>query len=192
MTPNPRDVDRYDEIYAAYRWDVPGNFNIASACCSRHASQSSSIALYWEDESGATSSHTFEQLQADANRLSNGLTQLGIGKGDRVAIILPQCPQTVIAHIACYQLGAITVPLSFLFGPEALEFRLQDSEAKLALVDSGSIAQLETMRAQLPNLNAVIAVGAARESWALGWDAFLAKARDRSPRWVREAPTPRY
>ena len=81
----------------------------------------------WEDESGATASFTFAQLLAGANRLSNALAALGVRRGDRVALVLPQRPETVIAYLACFQMGAIAVPLSFLFGPDALEYRLADS-----------------------------------------------------------------
>src|SRR5271165_6708562 len=100
----PLASDRYQEIRAAYRWEVPPDFNIAHAVCARHAGAGSRVAVFWEDESGATAR--------------------GVGRGDKVAIVLPQRPQTAVAHIACYQLGAVAVPLSFLFGPDALEYRL--------------------------------------------------------------------
>jgi len=57
-------------------------------------------------------------LQADANRLSNALLALGVKRGDRVAIVLPQRAETAVAHLAIYQLGAVAMPLSMLFGPE--------------------------------------------------------------------------
>ena len=131
-------VDRYREIRAAHRWNVPTDFNIAQACCARWASDRSRFALYWEDESGARAAFTFWDLQQNVNRLSNALAALGIGRGDKIALILPQRPETVVAHMAAYQLGAVAVPLSFLFGPEALEYRLIDSEAKIAFVDPQS------------------------------------------------------
>ena len=114
-------VDRYREIVAAHRWNVPAQFNIGRACCARWANDRARFALYWEDESGASLAYTFWDVQQRANRLSNALAALGVGRGDKVALILPQRPETVIAHIATYQLGAVAVPLSFLFGPEALE-----------------------------------------------------------------------
>src|SRR6185295_11648541 len=107
-------ADRYAEIFAAHRWNVPPQFNIAQACCARWANDRSRIALHWEDESGATAAFTFSDLQQQANRLSNALAALGIGRGDKIALILPQRPETVVAHLAAYQLGAIAVPLSFL------------------------------------------------------------------------------
>ena len=100
-------VDRYAEIHAAYRWDVPGYFNIAEACCARWASDRARFALYWEDEDGSRAALTFWDLQQQANRLSNALTSAGIGRGNRVAILLPQRPETIVAHLAVYQIGAV-------------------------------------------------------------------------------------
>jgi acetyl-CoA synthetase len=166
--------DRYEQICSAHRWNVPADFNIARAVCGRHASDRSRFALYWEDEAGATAILTFWDLQERANRLSNALIRLGIARGDMVAIMLPQRPETVIAHIACYQIGAIAVPLSFLFGPEALEYRLRDSEAKIALVDSQSLPNLVPIRGRLPALEHVIGVAGADASWILQYDELLA------------------
>jgi acetyl-CoA synthetase len=111
-------VDRYAELCAAHRWEVPSAFNIAAACCARWSEDRARFALYWEDEGGASAAFTFWDLQQRANRLSNALAALGIGRGDKVALLLPQRPETVIAHVALYQLGAVAVPLSFLFGPK--------------------------------------------------------------------------
>src|SRR5262252_4150978 len=144
--------DRYREICQAHRWEVPERFNIAEACCRRHARDPSRVALHWEDEEGATSALTFGELQERANRLSNALSGLGVKRGDRVGIILPQRPETAIAHIACYQLGAVAMPLSILFGPDALEYRLRDSGAAVALVDPVSLPNLVQIRDKLPML----------------------------------------
>ena len=139
-------ADRYDEICAAFRWEVPEHFNIAEACCGRWASDRARFAMYWEDEDGARAACTFFDLAQAANRLANALAAHGIGRGDKVALLLPQRPETAIAHFAVYQLGAVAVPLSFLFGPEALEFRLNNSEAKAAFVDPQSLPNLAPVR----------------------------------------------
>jgi acetyl-CoA synthetase len=168
--------DRYREIYDTFRWDVPARFNIGAACCSRHARDLARVALLWEDEGGAVSNLTFGNLQEQANRLSNALAALGVARGDRVGIILPQRPETAIAHIACYQMGAVAMPLSVLFGPDALEYRLQDSGAGVAIVDPASLPNLDTIRDRLPSLKYAIGVAGARESWVTPWETLLAKA----------------
>jgi acetyl-CoA synthetase len=171
--------DRYDEIYRAFRWNVPERFNIAQACCARHAVDRHRFCLYWEDENGATAGYTYWDIQQETNRLCNALTGLGVKRGDRVGIILPQRPETVIAHMACYQLGAVAMPLSILFGPEALEYRLQNSETSVALVDPASAPNLAAVRASLPDLKHVIGVAGAREAGAVAWERLLEKASRR-------------
>jgi len=169
-------ADRYREICAAHRWQVPDDFNIARAVCGRHAADETRIAIHWEDEEGATARRTYAQLQQQANRLSNVLAAHGVGRGDKVAIMLPQRPETAIAHIACYQMGAVAVPLSFLFGPDALEYRLENSDSKAALVDPASLPNLAAIRDRLPRLGCVIGVAGACDAGTLDWDALLAKA----------------
>ncbi len=171
--------DRYAEICNAFRWSVPPRFNIADACCGRHAADRHRFALYWEDEEGDRRSYTYWDLQQQANRLSNALTEAGVDAGDKIAIILPQRPETIVAHIACYQMGAVAVPLAFLFGPEALEFRLADSRAVAAIVDPGSLPNLAPARGNLPALKTVVGVAGAAESFVTPWEALLGRASDR-------------
>jgi acetyl-CoA synthetase len=168
--------DRYREVYDSFKWEVPARFNIGTACCGRHSPDRSRFALYWEDEAGSTAAYTFWDLQQHANRLSNALAGLGVKRGDRVGIILPQRPETAIAHIACYQMGVVAMPLSVLFGPDALEYRLQNSETVAALVDPASLPGLAQIRDKLPHLKHVIGVAGARESWVQSWAKLLDKA----------------
>jgi acetyl-CoA synthetase len=156
---------------------VPPDFNISHYCCGRWA-DGDRLAVRWEDEGGATESWTFRDLQRAANRLSNALAALGIAKGDRVAILLPQRPQTVVAYLACWQMGAIAVPLSFLFGPEALEYRLANSGARAAIVDPQTAENLEPTRSRLPDLAHVIGVAGAEGRDFIAWDALLSRASD--------------
>ena len=172
-------ADRYAELHAGHRWEVPAQFNIAHACCGRWADDRARFALYWEDESGATSSHTFWDLAREADRLSNVLAELGVGRGDKVALILPQRRETVVAHLAVYQMGAIAVPLSFLFGPDALEYRLADSQSRVAIVDAQSLPSIEPIRARLPGLTHVIGAAGARGADLLDYDTVVSTARPR-------------
>jgi acetyl-CoA synthetase len=169
-------VDRYGEIHAAFRWNVPETFNIADACCARWANDRARFAMYWEDEDGQRGAYTFFDLAQQANRLANALAARGISRGDKVALLLPQRPETAIAHFAVYQLGAIAVPLSFLFGPEALEYRLTHSEAKGAFVDPQSLPNLLPVRERCANLAHVIGVAGATAPGVVAWDDFIGDA----------------
>ena len=169
-------VDRYQELYQRFRWDVPERYNIAQACCGQWAADRTRFALYWEDESGETAAYSFWDIQVAANRLSNALAGLGVKRGERVALLLPQRPQTAIAYIAIFQMGAIALPLSHLFGPDALEYRMNHAEASVAIVEPATLANLWAIKAKLPGLRHVIGVGGARETEVHSWEALLAKA----------------
>ncbi len=168
--------DRYDELYAAHRWRVPERYNIAQACCGQWAADPKRVALHWEDEAGASARLTFADVQREANRLSNALAGLGVKRGDRVAILLPQRPETAIAYIALFQMGAVAVPLSHLFGPDALEYRMEHAEVSVAIVEPTTIANLWAVKDRLTHLRHVVGVGGARESGVHAWEDLLAKA----------------
>jgi acetyl-CoA synthetase len=170
--------DQYRALYNTFRWNVPDDFNIATVCSRRWAQESSRIALHCEDEQGRRASYTYAALQRDANRLSNALRSLGVERGDRVAIVLPQRPETAVSHIAIYQLGAVAMPLSLLFGPEALAYRLQHSAATVAIVDDSALPAIESIRANCPDLAQVIVV-VGSPSGEYDWSKVLAAAADR-------------
>src|SRR6185436_6197241 len=98
-----------------------------------------------------------------ANRLSTALAALGVKAGDRVALILPQRPETAIAYMALFQMGAIALPLSHLFGPDALEYRMNHAGAIAALVEPTTLPNLWAIKGKLEHLKHVIGVGGASE-----------------------------
>jgi len=168
--------DAHARLHQAFRWQVPVDFNIAAACCTRWA-QTERIAIRWETEAGAAGSLSYRELDAQANRLAGALRRLGVQPGDRVAVVMAQRPETAVAHIAIYRLGAVAMPLSMLFGPDALEYRLQDSQACVAIADESSIANLNGVRAACPALRAVLAVGGAAGQGDTDWRTALARER---------------
>lgn len=163
----------YEELRAAFRWQVPARYNMAWACCGRWAEDRARFALYYEDEAGLRQAWTFWDLQQEANRLSNALAALGTMRGERVAIILPQRPETGIAHLACYQMGAIALPLSHLFGPEALQYRLEHAEASVAIVDRATLAAIWPIRDSLTHLRHIIGIDGALEIGVHAWPRLL-------------------
>ncbi|MGY8525130.1 acyl-CoA synthetase [Paracidovorax citrulli] len=167
--------DDYARLYRDFHWHVPEQFNLAQACCGRWAADARTrdqVAVFTEHEDGRRASHTYADIQREANRLSHALRKLGVERGDRVAIVMPQRIETVVAHMATYQLGAIAMPLSMLFGPEALSYRLRHSEAKVAIADETSIDNMMAARPECPALATLIAVGDAGQG-DCRWEALL-------------------
>ena len=178
MAPLTDPADRYAALHAGLRWRVPANFNIAQACCARWARETPrAVAIRWEHEDGRSAEFSYRQLQQAANRLANLLLRLGVKRGDRVAVVMPQRFETAVAHIAVYQLGAVAMPLSMLFGPDALEFRLRDSDTRVAVVDESAVDNLHAVRAACPALEHVIAVGGAEGRGDVDWTAALERER---------------
>lgn len=137
----------YEQLRDGFRWNVPPRFNMGVACADRHPADR--LALVELGPGGAPREWTFGDLTVLSNRLANGLRGLGVQAGDRVGIVLPQRLETGIAHLAVAKLGAIAVPLSGLFGPDALRFRLGDSGARVVLTDSRSVERVAAVADEL-------------------------------------------
>ena len=156
--------DNHAALHSGFAWSVPRYFNIAKACCQRWAQAPDAtkrVAIHAYEPGAKGLFLTYAELQAQANRLSVVLHAQGVRPGDRVAIVLPQRFETAVAYMAVLQMGAVAMPLSQLFGPQALEYRLQDSEAVLAICDESTVDGVQAVRASCPDLRGVIGVGGA-------------------------------
>ena len=175
--PKSHPHDLYASVHQAFGWKVPQNFNIAQVCCGRWAAGADAGRRVAVVEHGTEGQHrrwTFAQLQLAANRLSQVLTRRGVQRGDRVAIVMPQRFETAVAYMAVLQMGAVAMPLSMLFGPEALSFRINDSQSRVAICDEAAVAAVLQARPDCPELNTLIGVGQAAQQTDLDYDTALA------------------
>ncbi len=164
--------DAYETLHASFGWRVPAHFNMAQACCRRWAAAkatASQIAVIDDGPGRKPRAHSYAELAEDANRLSHALRLLGVRRGDRVAIVLPQRFETAVAYMAVLQMGAVAMPLSQLFGPEALEYRLQDSAAVVALVDEVTGPAVQVVRSRCPALRHVVGLTGAFDTDVIDW-----------------------
>lgn len=168
----------YEDVYRAFRWTVPPAYNIAVDVCDRHAGDPGRVALLYEDEAGRVSEHTFAEFRARSNQLARVLAGLGVARGDRVGIVLSQRPETAVAHLAAYKLGAVALPLSTLFGPEALRYRLGDAGARVVVTDAESLERVLAVRKDLPDLAAVIVADRVDAEGVVDWARALAAEPD--------------
>ncbi|MDT0304039.1 acetate--CoA ligase [Streptomonospora wellingtoniae] len=120
-------------------WFTGGKLNAAVNCVDRHvdAGRGERVAFHWEGEPGDTRTITYADLKDMVCQAANALTELGVGKGDRVAIYMPMIPETVVAMLACARVGAVHMVVFGGFSVDALGTRLDDSEAKLVVTADG-------------------------------------------------------
>ncbi len=165
----------YEALLSGFRWQVPERYNIGVDVCDRQ--KPDALALVFLDETGAAQRLSFGDITAQSNRFANVLTAHGLTRGDRFGILLPQAPETAIAHVAAYKAGLIAVPLFTLFGEDALEFRLADCGARALVTDPTGYAKILAIRDRLPELRHVFLVGG-RETGTLDFAALLGRAAD--------------
>ena len=130
---------------AVYDWlKVYGgkDVSVAHFLCDRHTQVPERIALFYESALGESAKYTFAELRELSSKLAAFLQALGVQKGDRVAVMLPKTPELVISCLANWRLGAVYVPLFTAFGPDAIGYRLQDSQARLVITDAGNRSKL--------------------------------------------------
>ncbi len=124
----------YDEVCAAHRWEVPERYNIAADVCDKHPRDKP--AMVWESFDGSIRELTWGELQDLANQAAHALAARGVGRGDRVAVVLPATPETAAIFFGVWKLGAILLSMSVLYGDEAIRHRLGDSQATLLVTDA--------------------------------------------------------
>jgi acetyl-CoA synthetase len=169
----------YDTLYGNFRWDIPARFNIATACCDRHADGSGRIALIYVDEDGTAQRTSFDEICALSRRFANVLRADGLVRGDRVAVFLSQSLELPITHLAAFRSGLISVPLFTLFGEDALEFRLADCGAKAVVTDESGWEKLAKIRDRLPYLQDIYVTSGAIHAGAKSfWTAIEDAAED--------------
>jgi acetyl-CoA synthetase len=157
MLLEPRET--FEALRRDFRWKISNDFNIGRVVADDWAAKHPErVCLQHFSPDGQHLSMTYGELASQSSALAEALTELGVARGDRVALLMPQCFETVIAHVAIYKMGAIALPLALLFGEEALEYRLRDAGACVIVTNSFGLQRLKAIKARLPALQTVISV----------------------------------
>ncbi|MHB8828776.1 MAG: AMP-binding protein [Syntrophales bacterium] len=177
----------YDDLCRNFRWNIPETYNIGVDVCDKWADGPERLALIYVDPDEKERRYSFRDIKSLSNRLANVLKANGLEKGDRVGILLPQCPETLISHVAVYKLGGIALPLLTLFGQMAIEYRLRDSAARVLITNSENLAKIQEIRDGLKELKLVIVVGeeGGGEGMLNFWGSLKAETDDFTPEITR-------
>jgi acetyl-CoA synthetase len=173
-------LDQHASLCDSFRWQLPAQLNIGQECCHRWTSSSADarrIALFAENARGDRTVWTYERLGATANQLSNGLLKMGVKRGDRVAVVMSQRAEAIIAHIAIYSVGAVVLPLSTQLPPKAMEYRLRDAEARVALLDPQGANNLLPILQRCHKLTQLVGIDVPDER-VLPWRSLLIRQSD--------------
>lgn len=166
-------AESYEQARETFAWELPDSYHPASDLVGKH--EPDAPALHYEPLEGTARTYTFGTIDQRSERFAAALDALGVDIGDRVAVVAPQRPETLLAHLAIWKCGAITVPMTTLFGPAALSYRLADSEAVAAIIDPSIREPLDSVREECPALAQVIELGGSAHGDAHAMESLLSE-----------------
>ncbi|MYF84588.1 MAG: acyl-CoA synthetase, partial [Acidimicrobiia bacterium] len=140
----------YPTIADGFEWDIPERLNIAAEVFDRWSTDSRRIALYVERSDGRRDIWSYRELIRLARRYANFLLSLGLERGDRVSLVMPQGAELAALHLAVYSIGAVVLPMSALYGPDSYRHILGDSGAKAIVVAEPYADRIRLVRSELP------------------------------------------
>lgn len=170
-------IDNHPELYASFQWLVPTQFNIAQACLyqwAQNPSEGRRVAVFHENTHGDVDIWSYARLVSTTNQLANGLQKMGVSRGDRVAIMMGQRPETIVAYMAVFAVGAIAVPLQPTLNTHELAFCINDAQIRAAVIDAKSLPGLLQAQSQAPGLGQIVGLDFQHEATIL-WRTLLAR-----------------
>ena len=168
----------YQKEFDSFRWRIPKKYNIGHDCVDKKAKDprfKNKVALYWENEAGRKEKYTFLEMSELSNKFGNVLRSLGLKKGDRFLVRLPNIPEFQVAFLGGVKIGAVPIPSSVMFKSKEVEYRVQDSSAVLAITTPEHVKEVEDVWANCPTLKNVIIVGEA-DGRQLSYSALMSAA----------------
>jgi acyl-coenzyme A synthetase/AMP-(fatty) acid ligase len=166
-------MESHAEMCANFNWQVPERFNFATDVVDRWADEHDGPALIWQNAAGEERAFDYSDLSRLSSRLANVLRARGVGKGDRVIVMLPRLPEWFIAVIAAMRIGAVPIPCVEMLTARDIAYRVENSEAKAAICRPEHAAKFASVENAIP---VRIAIGAAA-GW-LDWHREMESASD--------------
>ncbi len=151
----------YEKEFKSWKWDIPENYNIGYDVCDKHleGKKKDKIALYWENFDGKTKKFTFKEISSLSNQFGNALKKLGLKKGDRFLIRLPNIPEFQISFLGGVKIGAVPIPSSVMFRSHEVEYRINDSSSKAVITTPKYAKEVHEIEKNCPTLKNIIIVG---------------------------------
>ncbi|MEO1292233.1 MAG: AMP-binding protein [Pseudomonadota bacterium] len=169
----------YEQAVRDFRWPSPHRYNLADALSGDWAvREPGRVAIRHLTGDVQIEDWSYGRLDARASQASNAFAALGLMRGDRCGVLLPQSPETALLHIALYKMGAVALPLFTLFGEDGLHYRLENAAARMVVTDAANLPKILAIRDRLPKLERVLCIDGP-EVGVLGFHETLDQAADR-------------
>ncbi len=152
----------YEKLCRTWKWEIPPFYNIGKDCTDSQAEDEhlrNKVALYWENESGEARKFTFLELSNLTNQIGNALLSLGVKKGDRIIIRLPNIPEFPVAFLGAIKIGSIPIPSSSMLTSEEIGYMLDDSGARAVITTPSLFEDVEVNIGKHKSFREVIIVG---------------------------------
>jgi len=151
----------WNENKSRFEIAIPEYANIAADTIGKFASgpDAQRTALVFECANGEVQRWTFAEVDSDADNLAAALRRRGIGPGDRIAIHTGLRPETAIAHMAAYKLGAVVVTLSQLYGPDTVRHVLNHAESRVIITQDSAWERFRPIKDEFTTVEHIIVVG---------------------------------
>jgi len=156
--------DSYEAARENFTWDLPDRYNIATDLVETQPRAESQTALEYVTLDGQCERYTYDEIDRRASQVASLLVECGLDREQRVAVSLPDVPQTVWTHMAVFKMGGILVPLSPNYGPEELGYRLRDSDAQYLVTTSDVLDRIAEVSDLATDYTAILTVDSDRRA----------------------------
>ncbi|MCX6665406.1 MAG: acyl-CoA synthetase [Euryarchaeota archaeon] len=151
---------QYEKEYQSWKWKIPKKYNIGADVVDKHADSKNrnKVALFWENAKGECKQFTFGEMKNLSNKFGNALKNLGLKKGNRFLIRLPNIPEFQISFIGGVKIGAVPIPSSVMFREHEVEYRINDSSAVAVITTAKYVTEVNAIKKNCPTLKHIIVV----------------------------------
>jgi acetyl-CoA synthetase len=155
----------YENTVKHFCLKIPEKYNFAGEVDRYADAHPNKTAILWENEAGETRSITYGDLKALSNRMVNGLRRLGIGRGDKVIVLVPRLIEAYAVYLALNKMGAVVMPGSEMLRAKDIEYRANHAQAKALIAFEDIRAEVESIRTSCPSIEHFLLLEGKAEGW---------------------------
>jgi len=152
------EFDTYDDAWEGFSMDLPADYNVAADCVRKH-DDLDRTALHQAYPDGRRETYSFRDLDRKSDKLANALEDDGIQPADRVVVYLPQIPETLCMNLACWKLGALSVPVNSSANSVYIRQVAESCDPKIIITNDALVETVVDVTESCPAIERIVLVG---------------------------------